>query len=134
MFIFVRCLRSSAAVTPVKYEHDIIQVSIVLIIVKNWENNGTEKIGLETPTSELLEASMSLKYVFCIKTHKISRNRKVWAIADCTPVIFCGDFDEEDQWINIKQLMANYWKKSSPGSALCEDIFSEMITLIFILA
>ena len=50
MFIFARCPRSSAAVTPAKYELDIIQVTIVFIIPKNWENNGTEKIGLVTPT------------------------------------------------------------------------------------
>ena len=49
-FTFVRCLRSSAAVTPVKYERDVIQVTSVLIILKNWENNGTEKICLVTPT------------------------------------------------------------------------------------
>ena len=34
-------------VTPVKYECDIIQV---LITVKSWKNNRTEKIGLVTPT------------------------------------------------------------------------------------
>ena len=50
MFIFVRCHRSTAAVTPAKYELDIIQVTTVFIIRKNWENNGTEKIGLVTPT------------------------------------------------------------------------------------
>ena len=50
MFIFVRCLRSSAAVTPAKYELDIIQITTVFIIRKNCENNGTEKIGLVTPT------------------------------------------------------------------------------------
>ena len=50
MFTFARCLRCSAAVTPAKYELDIIQVTTVLIIRKNWENNGTEKIGLVTPT------------------------------------------------------------------------------------
>ena len=49
MFIFVRCLRSAAAVTPAKYELDIMQVTAVLIIRKNWESNGTEKIGLVTP-------------------------------------------------------------------------------------
>ena len=53
MFIFARCLRSSAAVTPAKYELDIIQVTTVLIIRKKWENNGTEKTGLVTPTPEL---------------------------------------------------------------------------------
>ena len=52
MFIFARCLRSSAAVTPAKYKRDIIQVTIVLLIQKNCENNGTEKIGLVTPTLE----------------------------------------------------------------------------------
>ena len=50
MFIFARCLCSSAAVPPAKYEPDIIQVTTVLIIRKKWENNGTEKIGLVTPT------------------------------------------------------------------------------------
>ena len=50
MFIFASCLRSSAAETPAKYELDIIQVTAVLIIRKKWENNGTEKIGLVTPT------------------------------------------------------------------------------------
>ena len=50
MFIFARCLRSSAAVTPAKYEPDIVQVTTVLVIRKKWENNGTEKISLVTPT------------------------------------------------------------------------------------
>ena len=49
MFIFARCLRRSAAVTPAKFELDIIQVTTVLIIRKKWENNGTGKIGLVTP-------------------------------------------------------------------------------------
>ena len=52
MFIFARCLRSSAAVTPAKYELDVIQVTTVLIIRKKWENNGTENIGLVTPTPD----------------------------------------------------------------------------------
>ena len=52
MFIFARCLRSSAAVTPVKYELDIMQVSIIR---KKGENNGTEKIGLVTPTAGLVQ-------------------------------------------------------------------------------
>ena len=54
MFIFARCLRSSAAVTPAKYELDIIQVTIVLIIRKILKNNGTEKIGIVTPTPDLV--------------------------------------------------------------------------------
>ena len=49
MFIFARCLRSVAAVTPAKYELDIMQVTAVVIIRKIWENNGTEKISLVTP-------------------------------------------------------------------------------------
>ena len=53
MFIIVRCLRISAVVTPAKYELDIIQVTTVFIIRKNWENNGTENIGLVTPTPGL---------------------------------------------------------------------------------
>ena len=52
MFIFARCLRSAAAVTPAKYELDIIQVTTVFIIRKNWENK-REIIGLVTPTPEL---------------------------------------------------------------------------------
>ena len=50
MFIFDMCLRSPAALTPAKYELDAIQVTTVFIIRKNRENNGTEKIGLVTPT------------------------------------------------------------------------------------
>ena len=49
MFIFGRCLHSSAVVTPAKYELDIIPVTAVLFIQKNWENNGTDEIGLVTP-------------------------------------------------------------------------------------
>ena len=59
MFIFARCLRSSAAVTPAKYELDIIQVTTVFIIRKNWENNGTEKIGVVTPTPGSLNSHSS---------------------------------------------------------------------------
>ena len=60
MFIFARCRRSSAAVTPAKYELDIIQVTTVLIIRKNWENNGTEKIGLVTPTPVPVQQSWEI--------------------------------------------------------------------------
>ena len=52
MFIFVRCLRSLTAVTPAKYELDIVNVTTVFMLRKNWENNGTEEIGLVTPTRE----------------------------------------------------------------------------------
>ena len=44
----VRCLRSSAAVTLVKYERGVLQATSILITLKNTENNGTEKIGLVT--------------------------------------------------------------------------------------
>ena len=50
-FIFVRCPRSSVAVTPVKYKRDIIEVPSVLIKLKYWENNGNN--GLVTPTPDL---------------------------------------------------------------------------------
>ena len=63
MFIFARCLRSSAAVTPAKYELDIIQVTTVLIIRKKWENNGTEKIGLVTPTPGVTQTWHNSKFV-----------------------------------------------------------------------
>ena len=36
--------------TPVKYKRDIQHVSGILIIMQKWENNGTEEIGLVTPT------------------------------------------------------------------------------------
>ena len=48
-------IEQKAAVTSVKHELDIIQVTNVFIILKNWENNGTEKIGLVTPTPGVLE-------------------------------------------------------------------------------
>ena len=41
MFTFVR---SSAVVTPVKNEPDIMQVTSVFFTLKNWENNETETI------------------------------------------------------------------------------------------
>ena len=55
MFIFARCLCISAVVTPVKYEHDILQVNSVFIILKNWGNNRTKEIDLVTPTPGYLE-------------------------------------------------------------------------------
>ena len=58
MFIFARCLRSSAAETPAKYELGIFKVTTVFMIRKNWENNGTEKIGLITPTPDGLTHGM----------------------------------------------------------------------------
>ena len=63
MLIFARCLHSSAAVTPVKYEYDIIQVISVLIILKNWENNKTERNWFSNPHPMMLqdiEESVSL--------------------------------------------------------------------------
>ena len=58
MFIFARCLRSSAAVTPAKYELDVIKVTTDLIIQTNWEINETENIGLVTPTPTLIHDVM----------------------------------------------------------------------------
>ena len=40
----------------VKYERDTVQVTSVLISLKNWENNETEKIGLVTPTPGVSDA------------------------------------------------------------------------------
>ena len=40
--------------TPVKYERHILQVTSVLIILKNTKNNETEKIGSITPTPEVV--------------------------------------------------------------------------------
>ena len=42
MFIFGRCLHSSAVETAVKYVPDIIHVTRVFIIMKKWEHNETE--------------------------------------------------------------------------------------------
>ena len=36
--------------TPVKYERDIQQLTSILAMLKNEENNETEEIGLATPT------------------------------------------------------------------------------------
>ena len=48
--MFDRYHHSWAVVIPVKYECDIIEyVSGVLMILKIWENNGIEKIGLVPP-------------------------------------------------------------------------------------
>ena len=47
-FIFDRCLCSSAAVTPVKYIRDIMQVTSVLVVLKK-DNNGMAKIGFVAP-------------------------------------------------------------------------------------
>ena len=58
MYIFARCLRSSAAVTPAKYELDTIQVTTVFIIRIKWENNGTDKIGLVTPTLGMVNTDL----------------------------------------------------------------------------
>ena len=71
MFIFARCLRSSAAVTPAKYELDIIQVTTVFIIGKNWENNGTEKIVTPTPGSSQLPINIKSS---CIGNRKLCIN------------------------------------------------------------
>ena len=60
--ISVRCLCSSAAVTPDKYELDIIQVTnVVLIWKKKWENNEMEKFGLVHPPPS--PAVYPIKYV-----------------------------------------------------------------------
>ena len=66
MFIFVRCLRSSAAVTPVKYQHDIIQVTSVLIILNNWQNNRMEKIDLVTPTPDLKMIKRTVIFLYMV--------------------------------------------------------------------
>ena len=52
MFIFARCLHSSGAATPAKYESDIIEVTNVLIVMKTGKNSGTAKIGSVTPNFE----------------------------------------------------------------------------------
>ena len=45
-FIFDRYHRAWAAATPDKYQRDIQYLTWVLAMLKNSENNGTEKIGL----------------------------------------------------------------------------------------
>ena len=51
--------RSWTATTPVKYKRDIQQLTYVLAIVKNSENNGTEEISLVTPTPERHEIDIN---------------------------------------------------------------------------
>ena len=69
-FIFDRCHRSWAAVTPVKYKRDIQWLTCVLAMLKNEENNGTGEMGLVTPIPERRLASdldMSSQYTDHIK-------------------------------------------------------------------
>ena len=56
------CPRSWAAATPVKYKRDIQQLTYVLAIVKNSENNGTEEISLVTPTPGHFETAYCTVY------------------------------------------------------------------------
>ena len=44
---------SWAAATPVEYERGIQWPTCILAMLKNLENNGTEEIGLVTPTPGL---------------------------------------------------------------------------------
>ena len=57
-FIFARCLHSSPAATPGKYERDAGQVTSLLMILKNWESNRTEEIDLVTATPGLCSSSL----------------------------------------------------------------------------
>ena len=41
---------TGVAAAPAKYKRDIQQLTFVLTITENVENNGTERIGLVTPT------------------------------------------------------------------------------------
>ena len=52
-FIFVKCLRGLAMVTPVKYERHIILTNSLLINRKTQENNRMGKIGLVTSIAAL---------------------------------------------------------------------------------
>ena len=82
MFIFARCLRSSAAVTPAKYELDIIKVTTDLIIQTDWENNRTEKIGLVTPTpTDLLSIYRVNKRQWYLKQNIFFVLRYHWKIS-----------------------------------------------------
>ena len=53
------CPRSGATATPVKYKRDIQQLTYVLTIVRNSENNGKEGISLVTPTPDWLIVLLS---------------------------------------------------------------------------
>ena len=50
LFVSHSYLTGVTTATPVKYEHDIQSKTSVLTMVKNREINGTEEIGLVTPT------------------------------------------------------------------------------------
>ena len=84
--IFVRCLRSVTVVTPVKYERDIKQVTSVLVMLKKWENNGTEKIGLVTPpqttyTNDLVTVAtfkQTGRHFRYFQTHLVEHVERFW--------------------------------------------------------
>ena len=59
------CPRSWAAATPVKYKRDIQQLTYVLAIVKNSENNGTEEISIVTPTPGVRHEQGWPEYAVC---------------------------------------------------------------------
>ena len=96
-----RCLRSSAAVPPTKYELDIIQVTTVLIIRKKWENNGTERIGLVTPTPDLLSIYRVNKRQWYLKQNIFFVLRNHWK---CLFLIFRS---------GLKVLMSIEWFAST---------------------
>ena len=52
-FIFYTCQQTWAAAAPVNYECDIGQVTGVLTVVNNPENNWTEEIGLIKPNPDV---------------------------------------------------------------------------------
>ena len=81
MFILVRYFLCSVAVTPVKHERDVIQVTSVLIILKLWENNGTEKTNWTTsaPVEETLKRKSTIG--FCLFTSK--QNKGIYIIHPC---------------------------------------------------
>ena len=76
------CLCSSAVVTPVKHEHDIIQVTSLLVILEYGKNSGTEKICFVTPTTGPQANSLRLRQNGCHFTDNIFKciflNENVW--------------------------------------------------------
>ena len=58
IFIFDRCWRSSAAVTPVKYESDSSNLTVTFARLKMWLTEKLTNGALVTPTSDVLHFTL----------------------------------------------------------------------------
>ena len=85
-----RCHRSSAAVTPVKYEPDNHLVGILVAILRKLENNGKRKIGSIAPPQDGW-------FLFPLWRHQMEIFSALLALsAENSPVT--GEFPHKGQW------------------------------------